>query len=163
MTSSCASIGAAHAELANKHCQRAAYHQLDFWLGAWAVYDKAGRLQGRNEVMSEYGVFHEHWTSLDHGTIDQTGASLSMYDFRTRKWHHSWFDSFGNALRLDGNSPRRGTMIMTGLRSTRDDKVALERTSWRAEADGSIDQLWDYSPDDGRTWATRFEGIYRKS
>ena len=143
-----------------KPCSGPEYRQFDFWLGNWEVRDKKGVLEGTNRVTLENNcVVQEEWKSSDS---DQTGKSLSMYDYRTKKWFQSWYDSWGNMLTISGN-PRKGSMVMRGERLTPQGKIALERTVWTPLADQRVHQVWDYSMDGGETWTQRFEGFYKKA
>ena len=101
-------------------------------------------------------VLIEHWSSSD-----QTGISLNMYDFRTKKWYQSWYDSFGNMLTISGGL-KSGTMWLEGERLTPEGRVARERTRWTPRGEGGLHQVWDYSLDGGKTWSLRFEGFYSK-
>ncbi len=74
-------------------------------------------------------MIEEHWQSVSSGRIDQTGTSLNAFDHRYHRWHHSWFDSFGNVLQMDGGLEGRN-MKMLGYRLTPQGGSALERTVW---------------------------------
>ena len=139
------------------HCDAAPYKQFNFWLGNWDVFDKAGALQGHNLVTTEYGgcVVREQWSAPG-----ELGSSFSAYDFRTKKWHQSWFDNSGNTLQMDGGL-ENGRMVMQGERLTPGGKMALERTTWTPAPNHTVLQIWDYSVDGGKTWTARFEGYYR--
>lgn len=163
--SSVASTALAAPSAAPPRCDAAEYRAFDFWLGAWTVRDAKGQVQGRNVITSEFRgcVVQEHWESITPvGVVDQTGSSFSAYDFRTKQWHHSWFDSFGNLLQLDGAPLPGGGIQMSGRRLTPAGTTAVERTSWVPLPDGRVHQLWDYSLDEGRTWTVRFEAFYTK-
>ena len=142
-------------------CADARYRQFDFWLGDWTVRDKTGVPVGHNLVTRELGgcAVMEHWQSLDKGVVDQTGYSYSGYDKRTKRWHQSWFDSFGNQLQLDG-SLEGGAMLMTGSLLTPNGRRTQERASWTPLPGHRVRQFWDYSLDGGKTWTKRFEGFY---
>jgi len=143
------------------HCADARYHDFDFWVGDWTVRDKAGAPEGHNLVTREMGgcAVLEHWQSFDKGVVDQTGFSYSGYDKRTKHWHQSWFDSFGNQLQLDGNL-QGNAMVMTGRLLTPEGRLTRERASWTPLSAHRVRQYWDYSLDNGKTWKKRFEGFY---
>jgi ketosteroid isomerase-like protein len=144
------------AQVTPHRCAASEYRQFDFWLGDWEVRDENGKVEGNNEVTLDYDqcVVTEHWSSPG-----QTGISLNMYDFRTRKWTQSWYDSFGNLLILTGVY-ESGGMNLEGARLTSDGKSAIERCRWSPLPDGRVHQLWESSYDGGKTWAKHFEGFY---
>jgi len=141
-----------------ERCKGPEYRQFDFWIGDWEVRDNEGKMQGKNLVTSEQSgcVVIEHW---DSGA--QTGTSLSMYDYRTKDWHQSWIDNFGNMLMMKGRV-ENGSMVMAGKRAMPDGKMALERTRWTPLPDGRVRQVWDYSLDEGKKWTLRFDGFYSR-
>lgn len=139
-------------------CQAMQYKEFDFWIGNWDVYDAKGAIQGHNLVTRDFAgcVLTEHWSSPG-----QTGSSFSNYDSRTDRWYQNWVDSLGNMLMLRGRM-QNGSMIMTGLRKTREGRMALERGIWKPLPGHRVQQIWDYSLDGGKTWTLRFEGFYKE-
>ena len=55
----------------------AKYHEFDFWLGHWDVFDKAGKKQGSNIIEKIYDgcLITERWTSVNN-TPGFSAASL---------------------------------------------------------------------------------------
>ena len=49
-------------------------------------------------------------------------------------------------------------MVMSGVV----EQGTVERIAWTPDADGSVRQHWQQSTDDGASWATVFDGIYRR-
>jgi len=141
-------------------CDIEEYRRLDFWIGSWDVRDAAGKLEGTNVITREFDgcVIQQRWTSAED---PQIGASFTGYDFRKRRWYHSWVDNWGNVLFIEGEWTANG-MTFQGERLTPKGESARERLVWAPRPDGSIHQLWDYSLDDGRTWKVRFEGFERR-
>lgn len=41
-------------------------------------------------------------------------------------------------------------------------KSVLQRIAWEKQDDGRVRQLWETSPDGGRTWAVAFDGWYTR-
>ena len=140
-------------------CADLAYKQFDFWLGDWNVSNTAGKLIGRDHVTRAFGgcVVQESWTSVEGGT----GGSFSMYDSSRKLWHQTWVDSSGTLVVLEGNL-KDGRMLLTGTQMDHEGKLEQTRMTWTQEG-GKIRQLWQASPDGGKTWNTIFEAIYSKS
>lgn|SRR5215469_3603039 len=140
-------------------CAELTYKQFDFWLGDWNVSNVAGKLIGRDHVARAYGgcVVQESWTSVEGGT----GGSFSMYDASRKLWHQTWVDSSGTLVVLEGGL-KDGRMVLTGQQVAHDGKPQQTRMTWTVE-NGKVRQLWQASPDGGKTWNTIFEAIYSKA
>lgn len=139
-------------------CEAPEYRAFDFWLGSWEVRNPAGEVVGRNEITSVIGgcALHERW----EGTGGGTGQSLNAYDHRTNSWHQTWVGGRGLVLRLEGGL-RDGAMRLEGEITEGEDTI-LQRITWTPSPDGSVNQNWETSGDGGKTWATAFDGTYRK-
>jgi ketosteroid isomerase-like protein len=148
----------AEAQVAPEQCAAAEYRQFDFWLGDWEVRDKNGQIEGMNQITTDHNgcVLTEHWSSPG-----QTGISLNMYDFRTKNWTQSWYDSNGNLLIISGTY-QNGSMTLQGSRLTPEGQSVVERCRWTPLPDGRVHQYWDFSPDGGMMWKPRFEGFYSR-
>jgi hypothetical protein len=141
-------------------CDTPEHRQFDFWLGDWQVASPNGQVAGRNVITLELSncVVHEHWT----GAGGLTGESFNIWDRSGRRWHQTWVSSTGGLLLLDGEF-RDGAMRMTGTSRGADGRAVLNRITWTPRADGSVRQFWETSTDEGRTWTSAFDGIYRRA
>jgi hypothetical protein len=81
-----------------KPCAAAEFHQLDFWIGQWDVYEKAtgkksstSRIEG---VMGGCGI-GEHYEEPGDPAGPYSGTSYSSYDSRDGKWHQMYIDTNG--------------------------------------------------------------------
>ena len=116
-------------------CATPAHRQFDFWIGEWEVSKSDGTPAGRSRIESilEACVISENWTDA--------------------------------RLHLQGGLEGE-RMVLAGTRETTDPQTGpaqRERISWTPNADGSVRQLWETSKDDGRTWITSFDGLYRRA
>lgn len=130
---------------------------FDFWIGDWEVHlSDTGELIGHNVIEpSQRGhVLVEHYSTVNE---QFSGMSLNGYDHVAGRWHQCWMDVTGLVLDLYGNCVD-GAMVMSGVV----EPGRLERITWTPNADGSVRQHWQQSTDDGATWATTFNGIYRR-
>ena len=140
-------------------CADLVYKQFDFWLGDWNVSDSAGKLIGRDHVEHAFGgcVLQESWTSVDGGT----GGSFSMYDLSRKLWHQTWVDSSGTLVVLEGGL-KDGRMVLAGRQTDAGGKSEQTRMTWTREG-AKVRQLWESSPDGGKTWRVIFEAVYTKA
>jgi len=133
--------------------------QLDFWVGEWNVVDPAGQHVGTNRITRELDghLIVEHWT-VPSG---QGGRSFSFFDPHEEQWVQVWVDSAGGCTYKAGALNDDGAMVMTGERILPDGRRIKLRSTLTPADDGTVHQLLEQSPDDGATWTTWFDGIYK--
>lgn len=140
-------------------CSVEAHRHFDFWEGRWVVRTASGALAGHNTLSVILGecVLHEHYTTPS----GYEGRSLNVYDASRGVWHQTWTDNQGLLLVLEGGF-EGDAMVMRGETIGTDGSTTLNRVTWsRMDASGDrVRQHWEISTDDGRTWATSFDGRY---
>ena len=144
-------------------CMSESHRQFDFWIGEWEVSTPDGKPAGRSRIESKLGrcVVHEHW----FGGGGSVGESFNLYNADTGQWEQFWVDNGGTRLHLKGGL-RRGAMVLEGVQDRPNAQTRLvqrERITWTPNTDGSVRQLWETSADDGKTWTTSFDGLYRRA
>jgi hypothetical protein len=142
-----------------KACGTPAHRQFDFWRGTWNVTQN-GKVAGTNriEVVLDGCALLESWT----GAGGTTGRSLNIYDATRELWHQTWVDSSGSLLTLEGRFVG-GAMVLEGVAAPQKGAAtARQRITWTALANGDVRQFWQSSTDDGRTWKTEFDGLYKR-
>jgi hypothetical protein len=104
-------------------------------------------------------VIREEWTDAD----GRQGMSVTSYAEAAGLWHQTYVDDQGTLLRVTGRAVDGG-LVLLGLTPLPGGGNLTHRISYQPTGDGSgsVRQLWQTSRDDGRTWSTMFEGIYRK-
>jgi hypothetical protein len=141
-------------------CTSAEYRQFDFWLGQWNVSGGPdGRTpQGTSRIEpSANGCWiQEHW----HAARGSDGTSLNAWDANDRVWRQFWTGGDGTVLRLQGGL-QDGAMVMEGELPKAGGGVQRQRIRWTPQSDGSVEQWWQTSDDDGQHWQTSFRGVYR--
>lgn len=133
--------------------------QFDFWIGEWEVFGIKGNKQGdsRIEVVSGgWGLF-ENWS----GGSGYTGKSLNTWVPQKKRWQQFWVGT-GDALELTGGLNEKGEMVLSGRQTAPGGKETIERITWTPSANGTVRQHWESSADNGATWTTSFDGLYRK-
>lgn len=144
-------------------CAAAQSRQFDFWLGQWEVANPAGEPAGRSRIESILGgcVLLENWDS----PTGVSGKSFNIFNADTGLWEQFWVDNSGSRLHLSGGL-REGRMVLQGVQDKANAQSGLrqhERITWIPNADGSVRQHWETSTDDGKTWSTSFDGLYRRA
>jgi hypothetical protein len=138
-------------------CSSEEFRQFDFWIGEWNV-TAGDRSAGRNRITSTLGgcVLLEEYTATNGG---YEGKSFNIYDSTAGEWHQSWVDNRGLLLQLRGGL-EDGRMVLSGERIGQEGKPVIDRITWTPNEDGTVQQTWQVSGDDGETWSTAFDGTY---
>ncbi len=141
-------------------CARSEFHQFDFWIGDWEVHagDKLAGHSTIAPIAAGCGI-SENWRSAS-GTGN--GVSYNAWDPVDGHWRQFWISAEGYVLRLQGGL-RDGSMVMEGeMPNPQSGHMDKQRITWTPHADGSVRQHWEASADDGKTWASSFDGLYRR-
>ena len=142
-------------------CTRPEYHQFDFFLGDWDVYDVgASTVKAHNAVtrMLAGCAVREVYRRAD----GYAGESFSMYDAPRGRWHQSWVTNRGELLLLDGGL-KDGTMVLTGSEAAANGAASLIRGVWLPEDDGSVRETAKRSTDGGKSWTPEFDIVMRRA
>lgn len=133
--------------------------QFDFWVGDWEVFSPDGKKAGENlieKVAGGQGLL-ESWT----GTGGYTGKSLNTWIAHKSRWQQFWVGADG-ALELSGGLNAAGEMVLSGRTPGSEGKATLNRITWTPKSDGTVRQHWEISTDEGGSWGTAFDGLYRR-
>jgi hypothetical protein len=145
-------------------CAGAERRQFDFWVGEWEVTGAKGQVVGHSRIESILGgcAIAEHWSSTT-GNGANDGKSYNIYNADLKRWEQYWVDASGSRLSLAGGLVD-GNMVLEGRQDLpgKDGVHRRERITWTPNADGSVRQLWESSPDEGKSWTIAFDGLYRQ-
>lgn len=133
-----------------KPCGTPDHRAFDFWVGEWEVTSpsRPGWVAQNSITLSNDDCsVHENYTSGGY-----TGSSINFYDNQKQQWHQTWIDNQGASVYLGGNLVD-GAMVLTN---------ETNRVTWSVQPDKRVRQHWESTSDEGATWATAFDGYYRK-
>jgi len=141
-------------------CSTAKHHQLDFLVGNWVVRDRSGRVLGTDSVSKEHGgcSLIEVWREAGSG---REGLGVIGYRRETGAWHQDLLIHTGFVLSVEGGMDG-ASMVMTGKEYPGRGVTRIHRIRWAPASDGSVEQLWQTSIDDGRSWQVHFEGVFQR-
>jgi len=135
-------------------CANPGYHQLDFWVGKWDVFNPKGKMVAHSLIEQVYGCgIRENWMPFSN----QPGGSLSVYVPAAKHWEQFWIDSSGSRAFFTGGW-NGSAMVIQGEWGG-----PIVRMSYSRNADGSVRQFGEQSTDKGKTWTPQFDFTYRPS
>jgi hypothetical protein len=151
----------ARAKATMSGCSSAEYHQLDFWIGDWDVYDAdapAGPVQARARIEPIAGgcALHELYEQSD-GLI---GDSILSYDPVRRGWQQTWVTNRGALMQITGNFTG-GELVLEGDSHLVDGRSVTQRITWQAKNPG-VREFAVMSKDHGKTWSPAFDVSFVK-
>ena len=138
-------------------CSAPAYHQLDFWIGDWDVFEAGGSVPVAHVTVDRIldgCVLHESYED----TEGHRGQSFSSYDSGRGQWRQSWYTNRGKSLELLGGL-KDGSVILAGtdFDST---PQSVVRGTWQPR-NGSVQETAVISDDGGKTWKPWFDLSFR--
>lgn len=142
-------------------CSTPAHDAFDLWVGEWDVFPAGRDTQvGTSKIERVSGgcAIRESWMPTRGGT----GASLSMVNHNTGRWQQVWIGSDGTRVDFTGG-PIAGKMVLTGYWEdvAGPGQDALVRMTYSTLDDGNVRQFGEASSDNGLSWQTIFDFIYR--
>ncbi|MCW2967004.1 MAG: tetratricopeptide repeat protein [Solirubrobacteraceae bacterium] len=137
--------------------------QFDFWIGQWDVtpwqvaHPTPAQQIGTNDVhpLLEHCVLLENWTAARGGQ----GKSFNYFDTNLRKWRQVWMADSGGALDYTG-AFRDGAMRFVGWNLDAKGNRLEQKLTFFAIAPDTVRQLFEQSPDGGKSWTPTFDARY---
>lgn len=140
-------------------CATAEHRGFDFWIGDWTVTTPDGKPAGTSRIESVLDgcALLEHWEGQGGGA----GKSLTLFVAADKQWNQTWVDAAGNRIVLTGGLDN-SRMVLRNAWTTPAGVHMRSELSWTPQEGGTVRQVWRQSQDDGRTYQTTFDGIYRR-
>ena len=141
-------------------CSGEAHHQLDFWIGAWKVFDTAkGYQAGTSQIepmMNGCGI-KESYDAPEAPGGPYSGTSYSGFDRKDQKWHQMYVDVNGNVTWYTGE--RSGPdMVLRAVAAG----GAVQRMTYHPLPGGAVEQIGVVSTDGGKSWQLGYDLTYRR-
>ncbi len=134
------------------------FRNFDFWIGEWNVHAN-GKLVGTSSIqlIMDDCVIFENYT----GVSGYLGKSFNMFNAAIKKWQQLYVDNRGGVLILEGEYSD-GKMQYWGKTPQADGSIMKEKLTFYRLPENRVRQVWDQSPDSGKTWKTIFDGTYSR-
>lgn len=133
---------------------------LDFWLGDWSVAAPGSAPSAKSTVVLELDkcVVVERWD----GGRGHTGENVLAYSADDQSWHGLFADNEGRVhLFFHGKASPGSVEFSAPSRGPKGETTLNRVTISRINAD-QVQQLWQKSSDEGKTWTTAFRGQYTR-
>lgn len=140
-------------------CNAPEYHQLDFWIGEWNVFQASDNKKvGTSRIESVMGGcgIGEHYEAPNAPSGAYSGTSYSGYDRKDGKWHQMYIDTNGNVTWYTGGVDGSDVVMEAPANG------AITRMVYRKLDDGSVEQIGTVSTNFGRKWTPGYDYIYRR-
>jgi tetratricopeptide (TPR) repeat protein len=137
----------------NAHpCAAPEFRQFDYWLGEWDVESNGQKIASSSiQIILDDCVVFENYQALR----GYAGKSFSLYDASTKKWEQRYVDTTGALHHWEGGLNPAGLMEFLWRHDGQ-----LDRMTYFKEGPDRVRQLLETSTDDGKTWATTYDGMY---
>jgi len=146
---------------ARPDCSAAEHHQLDYWIGEWRVFRQSDGVEVASSsiqpVMNGCGISEDYRAPQAPGGA-YAGLSYSAYDRRDGKWHQFYVDVSGAAAWFTGGL-EDGNIVLLAAGAQ---PGSIQRMTYRRNADGTVNQVGEFSTDDGKTWTLGYDYHYRR-
>lgn len=142
-------------------CAAAVHHQLDFWVGAWKVFDTAKGYQSgtsRIEPVMNGCAIKESYDAPEAPGGPYSGTSYSGFDRKDQKWHQLYVDVNGSVTWYTGTMVGSDMVLEAAARNG-----ALQRMTYHPLAGGAVEQIGVISTDGGKSWQPGYDLTYRKA
>lgn len=146
-------------------CDSPPYHQFDFWVGDWRVFDaKSNELVGFDHVEKHsHGCIVQQNLTMVTDLYRKPGvgyrmAGIGVNRFDGESWLEMWADNQWGAIVLHGMPAGGKSMVLTTVIPSRNRDLRLE---WEKRPDGSVRQLQYVAPAGSGKWELYGDLIYR--
>ena len=118
------------------------------------------RKVGDNSITMAVGgcAIHENYTTQGN----YAGQSINFYDPIDKKWHQHWVGSGGDVYNYLETKREEGLLQFESKFMGSQGAISFSRLTFTLNEDGSVRQLFESSTDEGKTWNSAFDGLYKK-
>lgn len=141
-------------------CEAKEFHDFDFWIGKWDVYNTANNKRVGTNVISPieaHCALLESWQSINGGT----GTSLNLFNPHSSSWRQLWI-ARGYQIDIIGGLNAEGTMVLEGAIHYYNGKTKAFKGRWTPLANGDVKQHFQEFNADKNIWSDWFIGTYKK-
>jgi hypothetical protein len=133
---------------------------LDFWLGDWTIAAPGGSANATSRVTLELGkcLVVERWD----GGRDHIGENLFAYSADDKSWHGMFADNEGRVHVFLNGKAANGSAQFSGPSRDPQGNTILNRVTIHQVSKNHVEQVWEKSSDNRKTWTIAFRGEYAR-
>lgn len=90
------------------------------------------------------------------------GNSISYFDAADGRWKQEWVSNGRVSHYVEPESYSKGQMQLIARHGSKNGYILLRMIYYHNETDDTVRQVMDRSDDNGETWKTIFDGLYRR-
>jgi len=135
--------------------------QLDYWLGNWTIIfpGVSGSSNSKVSLSLDKCLFVENW---EDGR-GHSGQNMFAYSEGDKNWHGMFADNEGRVHVFTSGEVSAGVARFEGPSGAPNEAKVLNRVKIMRLAADKVEQSWEKSSDDGRSWKTVFRGEYSRT
>ena len=144
-------------------CDLPQYHQLDFWVGDWKVYD-GDELVAIDHVQkhTEGCIIQQNLTFLTdmyrRPGVKYRLSGISINRFDGERWVQMWADNQWGTILMYGTIAPDGSLVLTSVVPSRNRDI---KDVWEKRPDGSLRNLHYTAPAGSGRWQKYGDLTYR--
>ena len=135
------------------------YRDFDFWVGEWDVYvnDQKRAESSITFTNGKCGILEDYRPLNTPG-----GNSISYFDVADGRWKQEWVSNGRVSHYIEPESYTKGQMQLIARHTSNKGNFLLRMIYYHNKKEDTVRQVMDRSDDNGQTWKTIFDGLYRR-
>jgi hypothetical protein len=142
-------------------CATPEHKQFDFWLGNWKIGAPGSSATAHSTVTASLDqcLIVENWD----GGRGHSGQNLFGYSADDNTWYGMFADNEGRVHVFTSGKVSAGTAEFEGTSRGSNGETVLNRVTILRHNPNRVEQIWQKSTDNGKTWNTVFSGEYSRA
>ena len=142
-------------------CATPEHKQFDFWLGNWKIGAPGSSATAHSTVTASLDqcLIVENWD----GGRDHSGQNLFGYSADDNTWYGMFADNEGRVHVFTSGKVSAGAAEFEGTSRGPNGETVLNRVKIMRQDPNRVEQIWQKSTDNGKTWNIVFRSEYSRA
>ena len=142
-------------------CANTEHKEFDFWLGNWKIGAPGSSATAHSVVTASLDqcLIVENWD----GGRGHSGQNLFGYSADDNTWYGMFADNEGRVHVFTSGKVSAGAAEFEGTSRGQNGETVLNRVQIVRQDPNRVEQTWQKSTDNGKTWNTVFRGEYSRA